>query len=136
MPPPANRKPWFDFELVGNRPVIQMKVNERDEPLNFVLDTGSGISVISDVTAKRLGIAPITKGGFAKGIGGDGRFEIVYGFLRQVAIGDVRVRNVPVYIRKFHNDGAQVDGYIGLSLISKFLTTIDYGGKTFRADEN
>ena len=119
------------FTLTGNRPIIQLKVNDRDEPLNFVLDTGSGISVISDKTAKRLNIKPITKGGFAKGIGGDGRFEIIYGFLRQVNIGAVEIRNVPVYIRKFHNDGNSVDGYIGLSLISKFLTTIDYGNLTF-----
>lgn len=119
------------FKLTGNRPIIRIKVNNRDEPLNFVLDTGSGISVISDKTAKRLKINPITKGGFAKGIGGDGKFEIVYGFLRQVDVGDVKIRNVPVYIRKFHNDGNEVDGYIGLSLISKFLTTIDYGDQTF-----
>lgn len=118
------------FELVGNRPIIKMKVNGRPEPLNFVLDTGSGISVISDETARVMKIKEITKGGFAKGIGGDGKFEIVYGFLRDVKIGDVAVRNVPVYIRKFHSDG-KIDGYIGLSLISKFLTTVDYGSQTF-----
>ncbi|NOT48640.1 MAG: hypothetical protein HOP17_12935, partial [Acidobacteria bacterium] len=117
--------------LTGNRPVIQLRINNRDEPLNFVLDTGSGISVISDETAKKLKINPITKGGFAKGIGGDGRFEIVYGFLREVQIGEVEVRNVPIYIRRFHSDSQPVDGYIGLSLISKFLTTIDYGNLTF-----
>jgi predicted aspartyl protease len=87
--------------------------------------------VISDETAKRLGVRPITRGGFAKGIGGDGKFEIVYGFLREVKIGGIRMRNVPVYIRKFHSDGPKADGYIGLSLISKFLTTIDYGKRTF-----
>lgn len=119
------------IELVGNRPVIRLRVNGRDEPLNFVLDTGSGISVISDETAKLLDIDPITRGGYAKGIGGDGRFEIVYGFIRRVDIGDVNVRNVPVYIRKFHTQGQKVDGYIGLSLISKFLTTIDYGDLKF-----
>jgi tetratricopeptide (TPR) repeat protein len=119
------------IQVIGNRPVIQLRVNNREEPLRFVLDTGSGISVISDATAKRLKIEPITRGGFAKGIGGDGRFEIVYGFLKQVNIGDVGIRNVPVYIRKFHNTGDEVDGYIGLSLISKFLTTIDYGALTF-----
>ena len=119
------------IEVVGNRPVIKLRVNDRSEPLRFVLDTGSGISVISEATAKHLGIEPITRGGFAKGIGGDGRFEIVYGFLKQVEIGDVGIRNVPVYIRKFHSTGDEVDGYIGLSLISKFLTTIDYGGLTF-----
>ncbi|HUR99479.1 MAG TPA: aspartyl protease family protein [Pyrinomonadaceae bacterium] len=119
------------IQVVGNRPVIQLRVNDRAEPLRFVLDTGSGISVISQTTAKQLGIEPITRGGYAKGIGGDGRFEIVYGFLKQVEIGDIDIKNVPVYIRKFHNTGDDVDGYIGLSLISKFLTTIDYGALTF-----
>jgi predicted aspartyl protease len=117
--------------LVGNRPVIQLRINNHREPLNFVLDTGSGISVISDETAKRLNIDPITKGGFAKGIGGDGKFEIVYGFIRKVGIGNVEIRNVPVYIRRFHSDAHKVDGYIGLSLISKFLTTLDYGNLSF-----
>ena len=108
-----------------------MRINDRAKPMRFVLDTGSGISVISDETAKELRIEPITRGGFAKGIGGDGRFEIVYGFLRHVAIGAVQIRNVPVYIRKFHSDTDHIDGYIGLSLISKFLTTLDYGSLTF-----
>ena len=121
--------------LTGNRPVIKLKVNNGKESLNFVLDTGSGITVISEETARRLGIDAITKGGFAKGIGGDGRFEIVYGFLKEVEIGDVEVRNVPVYIRRFHNDAHKVDGYIGLSLISKFLTTLDYGGLTFSLEK-
>ena len=120
-----------DFELTDNRPVINLKVNDNAENLNFVLDTGSGISVISEETAKRLKIKPVARGGFAKGIGGDGKFEIVYGFLRQVRIGGVKLRNIPVYIRRFHSDGPQADGYIGLSLISKFLTTIDYGKHTF-----
>lgn len=117
--------------LTGNRPIIQLKVNNRKEPLNFVLDTGSGITVISEETAKKLDIDPITKGGFARGIGGDGRFEIVYGFLKEIEIGDVEIRSVPVYIRRFHSESQPVDGYIGLSLISKFLTTLDYGNLTF-----
>jgi predicted aspartyl protease len=120
--------------MIGNRPVLRVRINGRAEPLNFILDTGSGITVLSEDTAKRLTIKAITRGGFAKGIGGDGKFEIVYGFLREIGIGDVRVRNVPVYIRKFHNLNHKVDGYIGLSLISKFLTTIDYGDLSFTLD--
>ncbi len=120
-----------DFELVGNRPIIKLRINDHPRELRFVLDTGSGISVLSDATAKRLKIKPVTKGGFARGIGGDGKFEIVYGLLREISIGDVNLRQVPVYIRKFHSDAQEVDGYIGLALISKFLTTVDYGAKTF-----
>jgi len=126
------------FELEGNRPFIKIRVNGRPEEFRFVLDTGSGISVISEETARALNVKPVAKGGFAKGIGGDGKFQIVYGFAREMDIGDVIVRNVPVYIRKFHSPG--VDGYIGLSLISKFITTVDYGEQMFtlerRSDES
>ena len=118
-------------KLFNDRPIIQIRFGKTDEPLNFVLDTGSGISVISDETARRMKIKPITRGGLARGIGGNGKFEIVYGFLPVIHIGEVKIKNVPIYIRKFHSQNEQVDGYIGLSLISKFLTTIDYGEATF-----
>ncbi len=119
------------FELVGDRPIIKLRINDKEEPLRFVLDTGSGISVISDAAAKRLKISPVTKGGYARGIGGDGKFAIVYALVRKVSIGDVSVKNVPVYLRKFQDPTQKIDGYIGLALISKFLTTIDYGSRTF-----
>ncbi len=127
----GNEQTNISFELINNRPVIRVKANNKDAPLNFVLDTGSGISVISNETAKKLNIKPISKGGLARAIGGDGKFEIVYGFLKVLDIGDVKIKNVPVYIREFHSNNDQIDGYIGLSLISKFLTTVDYGNSTF-----
>jgi tetratricopeptide (TPR) repeat protein len=117
--------------LINDRPIIELRVNGRRQPLKFVLDTGSGISVISQKTAEELGINPVARGGVARAIGGDGKFEIVYGFLKKVDIGDVRISNVPVYIREFHNKNEDIAGYVGLSLISKFLTTIDYGNLTF-----
>jgi len=127
----GNRQTNVKFTLVKDRPVIQLRVNKYDKPLNFVLDTGSGISVISKQTADKLKISPVAKGGKAKGFGGDGKFDIVYGFLNRVEIGDVAIKNVPVYIRPFHSVNEGIDGYIGLSLISKFLTTIDYGDTSF-----
>ena len=119
------------IDLVKDRPIIELRVNKKAEPLRFVLDTGSGISVISRETAERLAIKPVARGGLARAIGGDGKFQIVYGFLKAVHIGDVQVKNVPVYIRQFHSNDERIDGYIGLSLISKFLTTLDYGNQTF-----
>lgn len=119
------------IKLVGNRPVIQVRINRKDKPLNFVLDTGSGMTVISEKTADRLGINTVARGGKARAIGGSGKFDIVYGFLKAVEIGDVQVRNVPIYIRKFHGSIGQIDGYIGISVLSKFLTTIDYGRLEF-----
>ncbi len=125
----------LDMKLVNNRPVIQLRLESDGEPLNFVLDTGSGMTVISNKTAKRLKIRQITRGGLARALGGDGKFEIIYGFLNKVYFGDAKVKNVPVYIREFHNKSEDVDGYIGLSLISKYITTIDYGNGVFVLDK-
>ncbi|HEX5887015.1 MAG TPA: aspartyl protease family protein, partial [Pyrinomonadaceae bacterium] len=125
--PSGEHRASVPFEATDNRPVLQVRVNGEKEPLRFVLDTGSGMSVISDQTAKRLGIKPVAKGGMARAVGGGGKFEIVYGFVSSVEIGTVKVQNVPVYIRKFFDSHIPVDGYLGLSVVSKFLTAIDYG---------
>jgi predicted aspartyl protease/Flp pilus assembly protein TadD len=117
------------FEMPNNRPIINVRVNGRKEPLRFVLDTGSGISVISDETAKQLGLKAVARGGMARAVGG--KFEIVYGFLQSMEIGEARIENVPVYIRHFYNDGIPVDGYIGLAVINKYVTTVDYGTRSF-----
>jgi tetratricopeptide (TPR) repeat protein len=115
------------FEATDNRPVLQVRVNGQKQPLRFVLDTGSGMSVISDETAKKLGLKPVARGGLARAVGGGGKFEIVYGYINSIEIGAVRIENVPVYIRKFFDSAIHVDGYLGLSVVAKFLTSLDYG---------
>lgn len=125
------KKTVVPINLLNLRPVIEVEIGKKKEKFRFVLDTGSGMSVISDQTAEKLNMKPVARGGLARAIGGNGKFDIVYGFLKSIGVGDLRIQNVPVYIRKFHQEGDRVDGYIGLSLISKFLTTVDYGNLTF-----
>lgn len=124
----ANRTS-IPFESFDSRPILRVRVNGQKEPLKFVLDTGSGMSVISDATAKKLGLKAIARGGMARAVGGGGKFEIIYGYLNSMEIGEVRVENIPVYIRRFFDNNVPVDGYLGLSVISKFLTAVDYGEK-------
>src|SRR5688572_9301143 len=121
----------ISFQSSDSRPILTVRVNGQKEPLRFVLDTGSGMSVISLETAQRLGIRPVARGGLARAVGGGGKFEIVYGFLESLELGDVKVENVPVYIRHFYDDKTKVDGYLGLSMISKFVTAVDYGQRSF-----
>jgi predicted aspartyl protease len=113
-----------------------VRVNGNKEPLRFVLDTGSGMSVISEATAKKLGLNSVARGGMARAVGGGGKFEIVYGFLSSLEVGDVRVESVPVYIRHFYDGATPVDGYLGLSVISRFVATLDYGNNTFSLRRN
>lgn len=119
------------FEPVDGRPVLKVRINGGKELLRFVLDTGSGMSVISEETAKKLGLRPVARGGLARAVGGGGKFEIVYGFLSSLELGDVRIDSVPVYIRHFFDDKAPVDGYLGLSVISRFIASVDYGNNSF-----
>ena len=85
------------------------------------------MSVISEETAKALGVKAVARGGLARAVGGGGKFEIVYGYINSIEIGGARIENVPVYIRKFFDNNVPVDGYLGLSVVSKYLTSIDYG---------
>lgn len=118
------------FELVNNRPIINVRVNGSKEMLRFVIDTGAGMCVISTQAADKLGLKPVARGGLARAVGGPGRFEIVYGFLQSLHLGETKVERVPVYIRQFYNEQEPVDGYIGLSVLSKYLSTVDYGART------
>jgi predicted aspartyl protease/Flp pilus assembly protein TadD len=119
------------FEPVDGRPVLKVRINGGKDSLRFVLDTGSGMSVISEETAKKLGLRSVARGGLARAVGGGGKFEIVYGFLSSLELGDVKIGNVPVYIRHFFDDKNPVDGYLGLSVISRFIAAVDYGNNTF-----
>ncbi len=129
--PAGEVKTLVNFESIDERPILRVRINGNKQELRFVLDTGSGMSVISDETAKRLGLRPVAQGGLARAVGGGGKFGIVYGFLSSLEIGAVRIQNVPVYIRRFYDDKVPVDGYIGLSIISKFVATVDYSSRTF-----
>ena len=115
------------FEALDNRPILRVRINGQKELLRFVLDTGSGMSVLSEETAEKLGIKPVARGGLARAIGGGGRFEIVYGHLDSIELGDVRVENVPVYIRHFFDVHNPVDGYLGIAALSRLVTAVDYG---------
>ncbi len=131
-------KASLPLEMLTTRPVIPVRVNG-SAPQKFVFDTGSGMCVLSEETARRLGVKAIAHGGQARAVGGNGRFEIIYGFLDKLEIGDVTIRNVPVYIRHFYAattdaSTSTVDGYLGTSAIAKYLTTVDYAKRTFALD--
>jgi len=127
--PSGSARTSISFDSYDNRPILSIRINGDKQPLKFVLDTGSGMSVISDLTAKRLGLKAVARGGMARAVGGGGKFEIVYGYVDSIEIGDVKVENVPVYIRHFFDTNIPVDGYLGLSVVSKFLASLDYGNR-------
>jgi predicted aspartyl protease/Flp pilus assembly protein TadD len=107
-------------------PMVEVAVNGR-RGMRFMIDTGSGFTVISDEAAAKLKVRKLAAGGMTQGVGGGGKFPIVYGLINEINFGDIKIQNVPTYIRKFHYDSRErIDGFIGLSLLSRFLAAIDY----------
>lgn len=128
------------FQL-GNdrRPYVRVKLNGRDSI--FVIDTGSGFTVISKEAAKRFGVTEIARGGKSQGVGGSGKFHIVYGLIKSLQIGEAKVRMIPCFVRPFHGDEdrrpeEKADGFIGLSILSHFLTELDYKDGRMRLDRS
>jgi tetratricopeptide (TPR) repeat protein len=128
------------FQLGSDRrPYVRVKLNGRDSI--FVIDTGSGFTVISKEAAKRFGVTEIARGGRSQGVGGSGKFQIVYGLIKSLQIGEAKVRMIPCFVRPFHGERDRLpeekaDGFIGLSVLSHFLTELDYKGLRMRLDRS
>ena len=128
------------FQLGSDRrPYVRVKLNGRDS--TFVIDTGSGFTVISKDAAKRFGVSEIARGGKSQGVGGSGKFQIVYGLIKSLQIGEARIRMIPCFVRPFHGDHdrpveEKADGFIGLSVLSHFLTELDYKEARMRLDRS
>lgn len=128
------------FQLGSDRrPYVKLKLNGRDA--TFVIDTGSGFTVISKEAAKKFHVDEIARGGKSQGVGGSGKFHIVYGLIKNFQLGAARVRMVPCFIRPFHSTGdrpadERADGFLGLSVLSRFLTELDYKEARMRLDRS
>ena len=135
---PENSIVKLDMEKF--RPYVDVKING-EGPFKFVIDSGASLPVISNETAKKLGLRAIARGGYARAVGGTGSFEIVYGFLDNLQIGDIRIDAVPVFFRSLlsandEDPKMKPAGYLGLSVLSGFLTTIDYKTLSMTLEHN
>jgi Flp pilus assembly protein TadD/predicted aspartyl protease len=84
------------FRLSNRKIVVQGRVNR--VPVEFVLDTGSERTGLSDVTARRAGVPSITAT-LTAGVGVAALRRLELGRADAIEVGTMRVRNVPVAIR-------------------------------------
>jgi cytochrome c-type biogenesis protein CcmH/NrfG len=120
------------FRLVNDKVVVRARVNGAS-PQDFVLDTGSEETIISDGTARRERIRAVTTT-VSAGVGEIGLRGLQLARLRSLDLGTLQVRNVPVLIKNPGLRGmpkAEGDSFsplaIGLSMLidyEKRLLTI------------
>src|SRR5215831_5934500 len=94
-------------------------------PYEFAIDTGTTQTVISEKLASELQLAPIAST-VVFGIGGVGKVETKIYKMKELAAGDVTVKNVPVGTFNDPLISQFADGILGTSIFSDFKVTIDY----------
>jgi Flp pilus assembly protein TadD/predicted aspartyl protease len=122
---PAERH-TVPFKLVNEKIVVRARVNGQ-RPRDFVLDTGAEETVLSEGTARRIGVRPITYT-LSAGVGDVGLRGLQLGRLDTLQLGTLTVKNVPVLI-KSPGLGARIprretDSFSPLAL--GLAMTIDY----------
>lgn len=85
------------FRLVNKKIVLRGRVNRL--PVEFVLDTGSERTGVSDTTARRAGVGTITST-LTAGVGIAALRRLDMGRADELEVGTLRMRNVPVALRR------------------------------------
>lgn len=93
----AGRLHRVPFRLMNKKIVLRGRVNRL--PVDFVLDTGSERTGVSDTTARRAGVGTITST-LTAGVGIASLRRLDMGRADGIEIGTLRMRNVPVAIRR------------------------------------
>jgi Flp pilus assembly protein TadD/predicted aspartyl protease len=117
-----------DFRTVNDKVVVRARINDSG-PQDFVVDTGAENTVIAEVTARRLGVAPITYT-LSAGVGETGLRGLQLARLDSLEIGTLKLKNVPCIIKSPPLRDLPTTETESLSPLSLgYSMIIDYGAK-------
>ncbi len=117
-----------DFRTVNDKVVVRARVNDAS-PQDFVVDTGAENTVITELTARRLGVAPITYT-LSAGVGETGLRGLQLARIDSLELGTLKLRNVPVIIKSPPLRDLPTNETESLSPLSLgYSMIIDYGSK-------
>ena len=130
-------KATIPFELFGEHIFIKLSVNG-SEPLDFIFDTGDGLTVLNIETAREMDM--VSDGKVKKTSAGGS----VTGALlkhQKVELGGQPVNDIEIYETSLNHleisIGRSIDGIIGYDVLDKYAVKIDYTQNEFVLyDEN
>jgi|WetSurMetagenome_2_1015567.scaffolds.fasta_scaffold175766_1 hypothetical protein len=110
-------------------PVVQLEID--GETVNCFIDTGGADVILDDQVAARLGIKPDSQQ--VSSFGGGMKAKVEFGRARQLNIGGLTIRNLPVMILPTQRwsdalTGGKhiIGGCVPTQLLKQFLGTLDY----------
>lgn len=118
------------FEMAGAGGaalMVPVRINGQG-PYAFILDTGATVTCVDEQLASALSL-PEVRGviGTAAGVGGQGGVRLVS--VDSLSIGGVRAHELQacvVNLEHLGGIGLELDGLVGLNVLSQFRVTIDF----------
>ncbi|MEP6927961.1 MAG: aspartyl protease family protein [Ginsengibacter sp.] len=126
---PAKLITKFPFkQLNGGVVLVQARFNKITQPLNFILDTGSGAISLDSATAVEFNIPHVPSGRSINGIAGIRYVD--YSKNNTLNFPGLQVDSLDFYINDYDIlssvYGQKIDGIIGYSFFSRYIIKIDY----------
>jgi len=123
------------FRMVNEKVVVKTRVN-KSTTIDFVLDTGSELTVITRDTASRLGVRAVSET-LSAGVGDIGLRGLQVGRIDSLAIGSLELRNVPCLIKNPPLRGLPTREAESFSPVSLGMSmVVDYGRQELLIGKN
>jgi predicted aspartyl protease len=122
---PQNPAP-IPFRKSLNLIFTRVMINGRG-PYEFVIDTGASQIVLSEKLAGDLGLTPVTST-IMHGVGGGGKIDTKLYSVKEMTVGDMKIKNVPVGTFNDPLVTQLADGILGTAVFSDFILTVNYPG--------
>ena len=114
------------FEVYGDHVFIKLKVNNSRD-LDFIFDTGDGLSVLNIETARELGMAP---GVDASTTSAEGTIKGKLVKHQKIEINNLELTNVKIYETSLNHlemsIGRDIDGIIGYDMLKNYVISMNY----------
>ncbi len=108
--------------------VLEAKLNNISEPLNFILDTGSGGISLDSSSCAEFKISSRLTDTLVSGIGGTK--NVAYVFNQTLTTGKLKTEHLNFYINDYSLlssvYGEKIDGIIGFGLLSRYIFDINF----------
>jgi Aspartyl protease len=119
------------FPALDPLPHFELSVNGMP-PQRFIFDTGGAQLMLTKETAQAAGLVGLAR---SHTFGAGQQLTVTHGVADAIRIGEVELRNVPVtWPDQMRSpvlpDGTLPAGFVGNEIFYRFLTTLDYAGRS------
>ena len=119
------------FELYGDHIFVKIKVNNSRD-LDFIFDTGDGLTVLNIETAKEIGML---SGADAKKTSAEGEISGKLLKHQKIEINNQELKDIEIYETSLRHlemsIGRKIDGIIGYDMLENYVVSMNFDKMTF-----